>query len=110
MTQPNLFQTITKATVLGALAAHAGAASGIHARELARKLAGPEAGAVAERRLRQVITELRLEGQHVCATPEAGYYLALDADELNRTCSFLYDRAMASLAQVACMKRVSLPA
>lgn len=100
---------ISKASVLGALAAHVGQANGLHARQLAQKLAGAEAGAVAERKLRSVITELRLEGHHICGTPDTGYYLADNADELNRTCSFLYDRAMASLQQIARMKQVSLP-
>lgn len=100
---------ITQATVLAALAAHAGKEKGIHARDLARKIAGAHSGPAAERRLRQVITELRLEGQHICGTPEQGYYLAADADELNHTCSFLYERAMASLKQISSMKRVSLP-
>ncbi len=103
-------QHITKATVTAALASHIGEANGIHARDLACKLTGAlQAGPVAERKLRQVITELRMDGQHICGTPEAGYYLATDVAELNKTCAFLYDRAMASLQQVACMKRVSLP-
>ena len=104
-----VFQHISKSTVTAALASHIGEANGIHARELAIALVGGNAGAVAERRLRQVITELRMDGQHICGTPEAGYFLATDAAELNKTCAFLYDRAMASLQQVACMKRVSLP-
>lgn len=108
--QPFLFSTdISKASLLSALASHVGQDNGLHARDLVRKLVGPDAGAAAERRLRQVITDLRLEGHHVCGTPESGYYLAANAEELNRTCSFLYDRCMASLTQIARMKQVSLP-
>ena len=95
--------------VLGALASHIGESKGIHARDLARVLVGPDAGPAAERRLRQVITELRLDGHHVCGTPETGYYLADTAEELNRTCLFLHDRAMASLKQIARMKNIALP-
>lgn len=108
--QPFLFSPdISKASLLSALASHVGQNNGVHARDLARKLAGPAATAGTERKLRQVITELRLEGLHICGTPEAGYYLAENAAELNHTCSFLYDRAMASLQQIARMKQVSLP-
>ncbi len=108
--QPFLFSTeVSKDSLLAALAAHVGQANGVHARDLARALVGPHAGAGAERKLRQVITDLRLEGHHICGTPETGYYLAANAEELNRTCSFLYDRCMAGLTQIARMKQVSLP-
>lgn len=100
---------VTPSTVLAALSRHIGQANGIHARDLARELAGADAGAAAERRLRQVITDLRLEGHHVCGTPETGYYLADTPEELDRTCLFLHDRAMASLKQIARMKRIALP-
>ncbi|ABE45657.1 hypothetical protein [Polaromonas sp. JS666] len=100
---------VNTSSVLMALASHIGADKGIHARDLARQIVGLEGGMAAERRLRHVITELRLEGHHICGTPEAGYYLAADADELNHTCDFLYDRAMASLKQISSMKRVALP-
>jgi hypothetical protein len=111
MNQPSSLDiaNLTAASVLGALASHIGQVNGIHARQLARELCGADAGPVAERKLRQVITELRMQGHHVCGTPESGYYLAQDAVELDRTCSFLYDRAMASLQQIARMKQVSLP-
>jgi hypothetical protein len=58
---------------------------------------------------RQLISELRNEGHHVCAHPSAGYFIAETADELDATCKFLTDRALSSLKQVAAMKRVSMP-
>lgn len=63
----------------------------------------------AERHLRKLIEQLRMEGQHICAHPSSGYFVAANADELDRTCLFLHERAMTSLKQVAAMKRVSLP-
>ena len=102
-------QPITRDAVLIALSRHIGQGNGIHARQLARQLAGPDAGAAGERRLRQVITELRLEGHHVCGTPESGYFMAENPDELQRTCVFLHERAMASLTQIARMKNIALP-
>lgn len=100
---------ITTHTVLGGLMRHIGRANGIHARHLVERLAGDTAGAAGERLLREVITQLRLEGVHVCGRPETGYYLAATAEELTETCSFLFNRAMASLQQVAAMRRISLP-
>jgi hypothetical protein len=59
--------------------------------------------------VRKAIEELRREGHRICATPETGYFMAANDDELDRTCGFLYARAMTSLTQVAAMKRVALP-
>lgn len=109
MNQQHSHAPLNATLVLAALGRHIGEANGVHARDLARRLVGAEAGPAVERRLRQLITELRLEGHHVCGTPESGYYLADTPDELNRTCEFLHDRAMASLKQIARMKRIALP-
>jgi hypothetical protein len=96
--------------VLGVLGGHVGAKNGIHADQLVMKITGrPERDPFGERLLRKAIEELRGEGFHICGTPASGYYLAANDDELNRTCAFLYARAMASLTQVAKMKKVSLP-
>jgi hypothetical protein len=100
---------ITPDTVLVALRGHVGRENGIHARDLARRLCGPLTVAADERLLRAVITDLRLAGHHLCGTPESGYYLAATPDELNETCKFLVDRAMASLSQVSRMKAIALP-
>jgi hypothetical protein len=103
-------QFITPDRVLEALRDHIGRERGIHARALARKLIGPEAGPAAERQLRTVITELRAErGAHICGTPESGYYLAANEGELLETCEFLHSRAMTTLVQVSRMRGVALP-
>jgi len=101
---------ITPAQVLAELQHHIGKANGIHVRELVRRIAGEsEVCEALERRVRDIVTELRKEGRHVCATPSAGYFMAATAEELDETCSFLHDRAMTSLVQISRMKNVSLP-
>ncbi|MDE2468838.1 MAG: hypothetical protein KGL35_08860 [Bradyrhizobium sp.] len=95
--------------VLAALSRHIGADNGVGARELVREIEGLFVLKSDERLLRRAIEELRREGHHICGTPAEGYYVAGDEVELNRTCRFLYERAMTTLAQVAAMKRVALP-
>lgn len=99
---------LTPSIVLDVLANHAGAAAGISARDLVRKICGisVEAG---ERRLRSMIEQLRLAGHPIAATPANGYFLARTDAELDETCEFLYARAMTSLQQVAALRRVALP-
>ncbi|RMG56327.1 MAG: hypothetical protein D6717_06835 [Gammaproteobacteria bacterium] len=98
-----------KSDVLEALRAHIGSMNGVHARDLVKEITGGYSCPPLERRLRQLITELRLDGHHVCAHPETGYFMAANEDELNQTCLFLYERAMTGLAQVSRMKKISLP-
>ena len=107
--------------VLSVLARHVGERNGVHIRPLAREIVALH-GEITEqlirgefpwdrleREIRKAVLELRLDGHHICAHPAAGYYLAETAEELDRTCLFLYDRAMASLEQVAAMRKISLP-
>lgn len=102
------------ATVLSVLARHIGRENGATAEQLVQELSGfsqtarPFA-AVLTRQLREAVVQLRLDGHHVCATPENGYFLAATAEELDATCVFLHERAMTSLKQIAAMKRISLP-
>lgn len=101
---------ITEAQVLTELSHHIGRDNGIHVRELVRRITGQiEAFEPLERKVREVVVELRMQGHHICAHPAHGYFMAVDAQELNETCHFLYERAMTSLSQVARMKQVSLP-
>jgi hypothetical protein len=100
---------LTRDAVLAALARHIGCERGVTARDLVAEAAGLFGRPSDERILRQVIEALRREGEHVCGTPSEGYYLARTPEELDRTCLFLYHRAMTTLTQVAAMKRVSLP-
>jgi len=105
---------LTRDRLIAVLSRHIGAARGItiaalvdEAMHPARVL--PASRATLERQARELIVQLRLAGQHLCSHPSTGYHLAETADELDRTCLFLYSRAMTSLEQVAAMKRVSLP-
>lgn len=100
---------LSRESVLAVLERHIGADKGIGASSLALEVAGLYATAGTERSLRKVIEELRREGHHVCGTPAEGYYIAASEEELLRTCTFLHDRAMTTLSQVAAMRRVSLP-
>lgn len=99
---------LTIARVLAALARHIGRDNGVRGDRLVVEILGSHDPA-SERSLRQIVTELRLQGHHVCATPEHGYFLAASAEELDATCLFLHERAMASLKQIAAMKRISVP-
>ncbi len=105
-------RVITASLVLGVLGGHRGEKNGITARALALKLVDrltPGGTGGIERQVRKLIQELRTEGFHICGTPDAGYFMAENADELDRTCAFLYARAMTTLTQIARMKKVSVP-
>ena len=103
---------ITRDALLAVLSLHIGERRGIHIQALVAELLGtwgrgynPADG----RKVRELVAELRRAGHHVCAHPASGYFLAENAAELDRTCLFLYDRAISSLEQIAAMKRVSMP-
>lgn len=100
---------LTRDSVLFALALRRGEANGIRACDLVAEICGGDSTPAAERRLRQLIEELRREGQHICGHPAHGYYLAATSEELLATVAFLHDRAMTSLTQAAAMQKVSLP-
>jgi len=110
MHQPalDLTRTITPETVLDALSRRVGAANGASAAALVEQITGAHNPA-DERALRECVVLLRTEGHQVSAHPAAGYYLAANADELNATCVFLYERAMTSLRQISQLKRIALP-
>ncbi|RPE81819.1 hypothetical protein [Vulcaniibacterium tengchongense] len=108
MQLPLLPGEITPETVLTALMRRVGPANGITAADLAEFITGRR-NAADERRLRQVIEQLRLEGHAICATPDEGYHLAANADDLDRTCRFLVKRIEATARLVAAMKRVATP-
>jgi hypothetical protein len=99
-----------RAAVLDLLRHHIGRAAGITARELVAAVnARHPATKLNERDLRVVATDLRMEGHHLCAHPSTGYFIASTPDELEETLTFLRQRAMSSLRQVAAMKHVSMP-
>lgn len=101
---------ITQTVVLQALSRHIGADNGVGVTQLAREALNHLLITPAdERAVRTAIVELRRQGQHVCAHPSTGYFMAENEDELVRSCAYLFDRAMCSLEQVAAMRRTSLP-
>lgn len=96
--------------LLAVLSGHQGSHCGMTAGNLAaavNRLAGSRL--ISERQLRHLVVDLRLRGHHVCATPEHGYFIAANEDELMATCKFLFNRGMTGLQQVAAMRKVSLP-
>lgn len=102
---------VTRDQLLEVLSHHIGADNGVSATELARECQAlhPLTDLAPLRFLRTLVEELRLEGHHICATPDRGYYMASNTEELTQTCRFLLARAMSSLKQIGAMKRVSLP-
>lgn len=101
---------ITQQQLLAELQHHIGKANGVHVDELVRRITGQEVDAdMHARRVRMLVTELRKQGQHICATPTEGYFMAATPEELNETCTFLYERAMTTLTQVSRMKNIALP-
>lgn len=93
----------TRQDVAAALAAHVGAGRGIAAHELAERLG------CTERKLRDLISELREDGIAVCGKPDTGYYIAENAQELEETCQFLRARALTSLHLEARLRKITLP-
>jgi len=105
----NTEHPITRDALLSVLSHHIGRDNGVTVTALTRQVLGHEPTRGDERIVRKLVLELRLEGHHVCATTDGGYYIAANADELNETIAFLRKRAMTSLEQIAAMKHVSLP-
>lgn len=99
---------INPASVLSALQGRIGAVNGINAATLVQSLTG-RLSTADQRRLRDCVVLLRIEGHPVCATPEDGYFMAANDSELNRTCKFLLGRVNTGLAQIAALKKKALP-
>lgn len=93
----------TKTDLLMLLEAHIGRDSGITARAIAQALG------CTERLVRELVTELRMDGVALCGKPDTGYFVAATAEELQETCAFLRARALHSLVLEARMRHVPLP-
>lgn len=101
---------ITRTDVLEVLSQHCGKIHGITCPQIVEEVTGHlDYDPVSERRVREIVVELRMEGYAICALPGAGYFIAESADELDATCRFLIDRAMCSLKQVSKMKGIAMP-
>lgn len=92
-----------KERLLTLLAGHIGEGTGITAEQITLALGIPK------RRVRTLVSELRLDGVAVCGTPETGYFVAANAGELEHTLNFLRARAMHSLLLESRLRRVPLP-
>ena len=91
------------AGLLQILSAHQGRENGIGVADLARK------AGISERQARKFISELRLQGLGICATPKTGYYMAVTPEELHESCRFLHRRALGSLQLASRIQQISLP-
>ena len=89
--------------LLAEMAKHIGASHGVSAEYLAHALR------VNTRHIRVLVTELRMEGAHICGTPGEGYYMAECPEDLNTTCEWLKSRALKSLLLASRMTKVSIP-
>ena len=100
-----------KDDLLHVLQSHIGKNNGASVSKLVMELAFVDGGQLSdmERRVRKLVQALRMEGHHICALPETGYFIAANDQDLNDTCEHLLERAMSSLAQVSRMKNDSLP-
>ena len=103
--------SITPAQVLAELERHVGKENGVHVRDLVAHITGLSVPAPAlERRAREFIADLRMEGRPICGKPEAGYFMAENVAELEETFRYLRARAVSSLLLESRMRKVSLPA
>lgn len=89
--------------LLSLLTHHIGKGNGIGVKQLAVLLD------TQERAIRSLVSELRAEGHAICGTPQDGYYIAANAEELEQTCEFLRHRALHSLNLEAKLRRIPLP-
>lgn len=105
----NALREITPDAVLHALSARVGPANGATVRELAAQVVGGAPSIADERAVRHAVVALRRAGHPVCATPDEGYHSPACAEDLQRTCIHLVQRAMTTLTQVSAMRRVALP-
>lgn len=94
---------MTSADLLAILSRHTGRHNGIAVDTLAEMLG------VAPRQVRTHVSALRSDGVAVCGTPETGYFIAANADELEETCNFLRHRAMHSLQLESRLRNIPMP-
>lgn len=94
---------ITKFDLLTVLVYHIGIGNGITVAALAQQLHA------TPRHVRELVTELRLDGIALCGTPRDGYYIAATAEELRASVDFLVHRARHSLMLASRMSKIALP-
>lgn len=99
---------LTYHALLQALRDHIGRERGVTGPQLVVEILG-HTSTGDERRLRDLLVDLRKNGHHVCGKPTTGYFLAATAEELEETCAFLRKRALTSLMQESRMRGISIP-
>lgn len=92
-----------KDRLLTLLSRHIGEDRGITAEQITLAICVPK------RRVRTLVSELRLDGVAVCGHPRDGYYIAANSEEVERTCQFLRSRALHSLTLESKLRHVPLP-
>jgi hypothetical protein len=101
--------SITNDQVLTELQRHRGRAQGVRIGTLVQRITDQMATSDhLERVVRKAVTQLRLEGQPICAHPSSGYFMAETAEELEHTCNFLHSRAMSSLKAESRLRKISI--
>lgn len=96
--------------VLAVLTRHKGRDQGIHMRGLVKTVTNSlQSGDVVERKVREIIQQLRLQGHPICGHPASGYFLADSQQELDDTCTFLLARVDTTVQQIAAMLKVNAP-
>lgn len=92
----------TKHDLMVAMIHHCGKSRGVGVRELAQRLN------CEERRIRQLVSELREDGTAICGHPSTGYYVAQNSEELQETLDFLKGRALHSLKLASTLSKLPL--
>lgn len=101
---------ITRDQVLAALARHVGQARGVRIDRLVAEITGCLLRSDGhERKVRELVSDLREQGVAICARPETGYFIAETAEELEESCRFLRARAMHSLVLESKLRKITLP-
>ena len=102
-------KALTTESVLAALQMQVGRESALKASDLVEQITNLRTSPGAERRLRQIVKRLRLDGYPVCAHSDCGYYWARTPEDLKKACDFLRGKAMSSLQQITKLNRLALP-
>lgn len=89
----------TKHDLMAVMLNHCGRERSIKSSALADRVG------VTERKLRDFVTECRLDGLAICGSPKTGYFVARTQDEIEETIKFLKHRALTSLALVATLEK-----
>lgn len=64
---------------------------------------------ISTRELRHLSDDVIREGIALCSHPSYGYWIALNAEELEFTCQFHRSRALHELSKEALLRRMPLP-